>query len=130
MPNATRFLRISTFIGGALLAIIGVRFFLIPEHAARVFGITGSASQFELHYVIAARDIWLGLLAIAFAALKEWRALALWFALGFFVCLADAAVVVGADGKAGPVAFHLSGAAACLILGGLAWRAAKDARNS
>ncbi len=125
MPQHTRFLRIATYIGGAVLAIIGVRFFLIPEHATRVFGIPASAANFELQHVIAARDIWLGVLAIAFAVLKEWRALALWFGLGMFVCLSDAAVVSSAGGKAGPVAFHLFGALMCAVLGVLAHRAAR-----
>ena len=127
MTNATRVLRVLTFLGGALLVVIGIRFFLIPEQAARIFGIRTAGSGFELHNVIAARDVWLGLLAIGLAWLKEWRALALWFALGFFVCLADAAVVVSSGGKAGPISFHLSGAAMCVVLGWLSVRAAHEA---
>ncbi len=127
MPSTTRVLRIATYIAGTVLAIIGVRFFLIPEHATRVFGIPMSAANFELQRVVAARDLWLGLLAIALALLKEWRALALWFGLGFFVCLTDAAIVTSAGGKGGPVAFHLFGAVLCVLLGILALRATRRA---
>jgi len=127
MTNTTRILRVLTILGGGLLVVIGIRFYLIPEHAARIFGIRTAGSGFELHTVIAARDVWLGLLAIGFAWLKEWRALALWFGLGFFVCLADAAVVVSSGGKAGPISFHLGGAVMCMGLGLLSAKAARDA---
>lgn len=123
MSNATRLLCVLTFIGGGFLAVTGIKFVMIPEHAARVFGIARATTGFELHHVIAGRDIWLGLLAIAFAALKEWRALALWFGLGVFVCLADAAIVLEAGGKSGRIVFHLGSALLCIVLAAMAWRA-------
>lgn len=128
MPNSTRVLRVLTFIGGGVLIAIGIRFVLIPEHAAHVFGIRNPGSGFELHKVIAARDIWLGALAVALAGFREWRALALWFGLGVFVCLADAAVVVSTGAKTGPILFHLGAGLMCVILAVLAWRAAKRVR--
>ena len=76
-------------IGGVLLAVIGIRYLLVPESAARTFGVPGRPDGYELYYIIGLRNVWLGLLAVAFAALREWRALALWFALGTIVCFAD-----------------------------------------
>lgn len=122
MPAPARLLRVFSIIGGGLLMIIGLRFYLIPEHAARVFGLGPNATGFELHHVIAARDLWLGALAVAFAALKQWRALSLWFAMGLLVCLADAGVVFSSGGKLGPLLFHLTGAVLCAVLSVLAHR--------
>ena len=65
-----------------LLTVIGIRYFLAPEGAARTFGVPGRPAGYELHYIIGLRNVWLGLLAVAFAVLREWRALALWFAHG------------------------------------------------
>ena len=73
-----------------LLTVIGVRYFVTPEGAARTFGVPGRPAGYELYYIIGLRNVWLGLLAVAFAALREWRALALWFAIGAIVCFADA----------------------------------------
>ena len=75
--------------GGVLLAIIGVRYLLVPEQAAVTFGVPRGPGH-ELYYIIGLRNVWLGLLAVAFATLRQWRALALWFAMGTIVCFADA----------------------------------------
>lgn len=126
MPNTTHSLRALTIIGGGLMAIIGVRFYVISEHAARVFGIGPQGSGFELHHVIAARDIWLGLLAIGLAVLRQWTALTLWFGLAVLVCLSDAYVVIGSGGKSGPLIFHLASAVACAAM---AWMCQKASRQ-
>ena len=60
----------------------------------------------ELYYIIGLRNVWLGLLAIAFAALREWRALALWFTFGAIVCFADASIAYTLDRPLG--ADHVS----------------------
>jgi hypothetical protein len=76
----------------------------------------------ELHYVIALRNVWLGLLAIGFALLRQWTALALWFGLGFFVCFGDAAIVLSTTGRWPQIAFHVGSGIACIVLAGAAWR--------
>lgn len=101
---------------GLLLVLIGVRFMLVPRTAANNFGLAKDATGFELHHVIGLRDIWLGLLAVAFAALREWRALALWLALGALVCFADALVVAIATGKPLAIAFHAGSGVFCALL--------------
>jgi hypothetical protein len=101
---------------GLLLALIGVRFMLVPRTAANNFGLAKDVTGFELHYVVGLRDVWLGLLAVAFAALREWRALALWLALGALVCFADAVVVATATGKPLAIAFHAGSGAFCALL--------------
>ena len=108
-------LGISVF-AGALLTVIGVRFLLVPTSAAFTFGVSAPPAGHELHYVIGLRDVWLGLLAIAFAALRQWRALALWFGLGAPVCFADAAIVAGSMGWQPQFAFHLGSGVVCLAL--------------
>lgn len=109
---------------GVLLSIIGIRFFLVPDSAARTFGLLPRPNGFQLHAVIALRDVWLGLLAIGFAWLQEWRALALWLVLGALVCFGDAGIVVAANGKPLPVLFHLVSGVFCGVLAALCWRRA------
>jgi hypothetical protein len=90
---------------GLVLAGIGARFLFWPVAAARTFGIHGDA--LALHHVIALRDIWLGLMAVGLAVLKEWRALSLWMALGALVCLGDSVIAARAGGRWPPILFHL-----------------------
>ena len=93
-------------LGGVLLAVLGARYFIRPEPAARTFGVPDRPLGHELYYIIGLRNIWLGLLAIAFATLREWRALALWFTLGAVVCFADASIGIHVDRPLG--ADHVS----------------------
>ena len=104
------------FAGGLLLFAIGVRFFVAPEGAARTFGLAREIAGYELHHVIGLRDLWLGALAMALAALKEWRALALWFGFGALVCFSDAAIAAGSSGRTGPVLFHVICGVICAAL--------------
>jgi hypothetical protein len=108
--------RAVALLAGVLLAVIGARFFIAPEQAARSFGLAREIIGYELYYVIALRDLWLGALAVAFALLKEWRALALWLGLGALVCFADAGIAAQSSGRTGPVVFHLACGAICAIL--------------
>lgn len=129
MPNfgqrdfklVVRFLSIGA---GVLLAVIGVRFLVVPDDAARTFGLAKVIAGSELHYVVGLRDLWLGGLAVAFALLKEWRALALWFGLGTLVCFSDAAIAATSSGRTGPVVFHMVCGVACALLAVLSWRVA------
>jgi hypothetical protein len=115
-------------LGGVLLTIIGIRYFAVPEQAARTFGVPGRPVGYEFHYIVGLRNVWLGLLAVAFSALREWRALALWFGLGTVVCFADAAIAATSTGRTPQVAFHIACGFACIALAILCWRAVAKAR--
>ncbi len=105
-----------SLIGGALLTIIGIRYLLVPESAAFTFGVSEPPAGHELHHIIGLRNVWLGLLAIGFAILREWRALTLWFGIGTVVCFADAAIAATSSGKLPQVAFHVGAGVICLAL--------------
>jgi hypothetical protein len=107
---------------GFILALLGLRFLLWPEAALRTFGVAKPARAFELHYVIGLRDLWLGLLALALAWLRDWRALAVWFALGTAVALADGLVAAASSGKWPQVAFHFASAILCAAASWQSWR--------
>ena len=103
---------------------LGIRYFIVPESAAYTFGLAEPPTGYEMHYIIALRNVWLGLLAIAFVLFRQWYALALWFGLGVFVCFADAAIAASSSGGAAQVAFHMSLGVLCaglaLLLGRIA----------
>ncbi len=115
-------MRVASILAGLLLAVIGVRFLVVPDQAARTFGLAKVISGSELQFIIGLRDVWLGGLAVAFAVLKEWRALALWFGLGTLVCFSDAAIAATSSGRTGPVVFHLVCGVACAVIAALSWR--------
>lgn len=125
-PKPTRSERailITCLVGGILLFAIGVRYMLVPEAAALTFGIPRRPQALELHYVTGLRNIWLGGLAIAFAALKEWRALALWFAFAAVVCFADAYIAASSVGGWPHIAFHAGCGVGSACLSAQSWRA-------
>jgi len=111
-------------LGGVLLGVIGLRYLLVPESAARTFGVPGRPAGHELHYIIGLRNLWLGALAIGLAALRQWHGLALWFATGTVVCFADALIAATATGKLPQVAFHVLCGLLCILLAALCWRRA------
>jgi hypothetical protein len=115
----------SCLVGGALLTLIGIRYFLVPQSAARTFGVPSRPAGFELHYIIGLRNVWLGLLAVAFAALREWRALALWFTAAVVVCFADGTIAASSTGDVPQVAFHFGCGVASAALAALCWRASR-----
>lgn len=102
--------------GGVLLTLIGIRFLIVPRSAANTFGLAKEIVGYELHHMIGLRDMWLGLLAIALALLREWRALMWWFALGALVCFADAGIAATSSGKAANVAFHVVSGILCVAI--------------
>lgn len=122
-----RWVRVFCIVGGVLLAVIGVRYLLTPESAARTFGVPARPEGYELYYIIGLRNVWLGLLAVAFALLREWRALALWFAMGTIVCFADALIAASSTGRLPQVAFHTGCGVACIALAAGCWRLARRA---
>ncbi len=129
MPSHFKILRACSFAAGLLLTVIGIRFLLAPEQAARTFGLAKGVVVDELAYVIGLRDIWLGLLAIALAQLREWRSLALWFGFGVAVCWSDAVIAAASSGRTGPVLFHVVCGFACAALAVGLWRLADDRLN-
>ncbi len=108
-------------IVGLVLVLIGVRFFLAPEGASFTFGVAHPPKGDELHYVIGIRDIWLGAMAMAFAWMGEWRALALWFVGAAACCLTDAVIVNQSTANIYALAFHLGSGVLCLVLARGAW---------
>lgn len=121
---ATRHGRIAALaiLAGALLLLIGVRFLVVPESAGKTFGLTPAMTGSEMHYVVGLRDVWLGALAVAFALLREWRALALWLLFAVLVCWGDAVIIASSGGPALAIAFHVGSGVFCLVLGIAAWR--------
>lgn len=120
-----RWLQGLAIAAGATLAVIGVRFGLVPRSAASFFGIDAPASPVHLHYVIALRDVWLGLLLIVIALLRDWRGMALWLAFGAVVCFADAVVVANATAWTGPLLFHVMSGIYCAVLAIMCWGEAR-----
>lgn len=112
---------------GIILTVIGLRFWFVPDSATLTFGLDPQQPGNSFERVIALRDVWLGLLAIAFALLSEWRALSLWFGLGALVCWADATLVVSADGPMAAIAFHAASGVFCLVLAVRCWQLYKRA---
>ena len=84
---------------GLALLVIGVRFLSVPHQAANFFGIANPPGQFDLHHVIALRDLWLAAMLIGLAVWREWRSLALCMGLGAAVCLADSLIVLNSSGR-------------------------------
>ena len=107
MSKRSTVLLIAAGLGGVLLGVIGLRYLIVPESAARTFGVPGRPTGHEFHFIIGLRNLWLGALAFGLAALRQWHGLALWFATGTAVCFADALIAAKATGKPPQVAFHL-----------------------
>ena len=118
------------FAAGIALFLIGVRFLLMPQPAARFFGLADPPGPHDLHYVVGLRDLWLALILIGLAALREWRSLALALALGSLVCLADAVIVAQSSGRAAALAFHIGSGAYCAAVAWVAWRNFQAARDT
>jgi Domain of unknown function (DUF4267) len=110
---------------GLVLTVIGIRFIAVPQSAAFTFGLGQQIVGDELHHVVAMRDLWLGLMAVALAALREWRALGLWFVMGAAVCVADAGIVASTTATWWALAFHLSSGLFCGWVGIACLRYAK-----
>jgi len=98
----------------------------MPEQAARTFGVPGRPAGYELHYIVGLRNLWLGLLAVGLAILRQWMALALWFGMGALVCFADTGIAASSVGRWPHIAFHVGCGIACV---GLALMAARFARR-
>jgi hypothetical protein len=116
MTHKQRWITGAGLAGGALLALIGIRYLAAPESAARTFGLPARPTGHELYHIIGLRNLWLGLLAAGLTLLRQWRALQLWFAIGTLVCFADAGIAAVSRGRVLPVAFHVACGAVCALL--------------
>lgn len=114
---------------GVVLCLIGLRFLISPEVAASFFGIDRRNPGFAPHAAIALRDLWLGLLVVIFAALRDWRAIALWLGLAMFVCFGDALIAASSSGRWVSVAFHTGSGLFCGVLAIAAWRLARQPKT-
>ena len=112
---------------GIVLLVIGIRFLVVPNQAARLFGLANPLRPFDLHHVVALRDLWLALMLIGLAALREWRALAMCLALGAGVCVGDAMIVLASSARPEAVGFHLVSGVYCGVLAWAAWRLGRRA---
>ena len=112
---------------GFVLLVIGVRFLAWPQAATWAFGLGGRPTPVALDALIGLRDVWLALLAVAFAILRERRALALWLLLGAGVCVGDALVVGWHGGPWPALAFHAASGVFCAVVGWRCWRPGRRA---
>lgn len=99
-------LRALGLIAGVAMLVIGLRFLIAPEQAAKFFGVGTMPAGHQLHHAVGLRDLWVGALALAFAWTRQWRALTWWFAASALVCFGDAAIVMSSGGRSGAIAFH------------------------
>lgn len=125
-PSDRWLIALSAAAGVALL-VIGIRFATVPNHAGRFFGLAPVPGPFDLHHVVALRDIWIALLVIGLAALREWRALSLCLGLGALVCLGDSVIVARSSGSVSAMIFHVASGLYC---GGVALALWKHASRS
>ncbi len=125
MSPVTKAARTIAILAGVLLAVIGVRFLVDPLEAQRTFGLGKGEAGVALHSAVGLRDLWLALLVIAFAWLKNWQALALWFTFGAAVCLGDALIVAGEGARWPYITFHVASGIVCGVLAAVALRAAR-----
>jgi hypothetical protein len=120
-PARPKVILVLAALGGALLSFIGIRYLLVPEAAAKSFGLPARPVGHELYSIIGLRNLWLGALAIGLAALRQWHGLALWFGIGVVVCFSDALIAAKATGKVPQIAFHLACGVLCALLAGACW---------
>lgn len=110
-----------SLVVGGVLTLIGLRFFFVPPSASFTFGVAHPPQGYELHHIIAGRDIWLGLIVMAFAWLRDWRALFIWLVGAVFVCLIDAGIVWQSTGNSWAIAFHIASGVLAALLARGAW---------
>lgn len=121
IPKRERWVMGLAIAAGVALLLIGIRFLVVPDQAARFFGLSRPPGAFDLHLVVALRDLWLALILIALGGLREWRSLAVCLALGALVCFGDSAIVASSSGNRAAIAFHLVSGVYCAALALVAW---------
>lgn len=116
-------------LSGLTLTVIGLRFLFDPLNAATFFGVLRDDPGFGLHYAVAFRDVWLGLIAVAFALLKDWRALTIWLGFGALVCFADAWIAATSSVRWVSIMFHMASGLFCGALARICWLHHKRMRS-
>lgn len=108
-----------TFLSGAMLVFIGLRFFAIPQVAETAFGInTQTNGDFSFHYIKGGRDLVSGSMFIVLLLIKEYRALGLMLLIGAIIPSVDLWVVTSHPGyETARIYPHLSAIILCLVLG-------------
>ena len=108
-----------TFLSGATLVFIGLRFFAIPQVAETAFGInTQTNGDFSFHYIKGGRDLVSGSMFIVLLLIKEYRALGLMLLIGAIIPSVDLWVVTSHPGyETARIYPHLSAIILCLVLG-------------
>ena len=117
-----RWIMVLSIAAGLALLVIGIRFLTVPHQAARFFGLTNPPGRFDLHSVVALRDLWLALMLIVLAGLREWRALSVCLGFGSLVCFGDSVIVALSSGRPSAIAFHIGSGIFCGALGFAAWK--------
>jgi hypothetical protein len=125
MKHQVNLVRALSLATGAALCLIGVRFLLQPHAAGTFFGIDPRWPGYAPHSAIALRDLWVGALLLAFTALKDWRAVALWLGFGALVCFGDAIIAASSSGRWGSITFHAASGVFCAGLAAAAWHLAR-----
>lgn len=84
------------FLLGLGMIFLGVRFFLSPEVATAGFGIHFNANgDYSFHRIKGIRDIFSGLILIAFVLMNERRALGVTLLVATMIPVSDMLVVLG-----------------------------------
>lgn len=122
LSAADRWIMALAVAAGLSLLVIGIRFITVPHQAARFFGLTNPPGAYDLHTVVALRDLWLAGMLIGLAVWREWRALALCLGLGSLVCFGDSLIVAASSGRGSAIAFHVASGVFCGALAFAAWR--------
>ena len=124
----TSWLFLLSVIGSAGLVMMGVAFCLDPVDAARLFGVPLSGTADGTYVSVAAvRDISVGVLTLAFAVLRDRRAVGLCVLLGAIIPIGDGIIVL--RNSATPLHFlplHWGGAVACVAFAWLLLRPSSD----
>ncbi|SEM54729.1 protein of unknown function [Chitinophaga rupis] len=108
-----------TFLSGALLVFIGLRFFAMPQLAETAFGInTQTNGDFSFHYIKGGRDLVSGSMFIVLLLLKQYRALGVMLLIGSLVPSVDLWVVASHPGyETARIYPHLTAIILGLVLG-------------
>ena len=117
-----------TFLSGALLVFIGLRFFAMPQVAETAFGInTQTNGDFSFHYIKGVRDLVSGSMFIALLLMKQYRALGVMLLIGALVPSVDLWVVSSHPGyETARIYPHLTAIILCVVLGWYYVRAPRD----
>jgi Domain of unknown function (DUF4267) len=100
---------------GLGLIFVGIRFLVAPEAGERGYGLNFSENaDYSFHYVKGVRDLFCGLLILAFVLWKRRAELALTLGLGAMIPFVDFLVVLNAP-NSNPLALWIHGVTSILL---------------